>query len=240
VFQNRRWDSDFLTVSRILATGLVGKPLRVESRFELYRPLNPDAWREDPDSEAAGGVLFDLGSHLIDQAIVLFGHPRSVYSEIHGRRPGAAVDDDTFVSLGFESDVTYHLWMSKCSRGMGSRFRVVGSDAVFEISDMDPQWEALQRGERPGGPSWGVHPSQGLLTKGNWTSPEREVIEPFPGAYEEFYRLLRDALVEGGPLPANPLDAIEVLRVIEAAQKSNRSSKAVSLDPTAYEASIPD
>jgi len=239
VFQNRRWDSDFLTVNQVLANGLVGTPMRVDSRFELYRPLNPLAWRESPDRESGGGVLFDLGSHLIDQAIVLFGHPRTVYSEINCRRTGAVIDDDTFVSLTFEGDVTCHLWMSKCARAAGPRFRIVGSDAVFEIADTDPQWEALQSGERPGGPHWGEHPSQGVLTSGDWTNLQKEFVQPVAGAYEEFYRLLRDALASHGPMPVDPIDALEVLRVVEAARESHAAARVVSLIPTPDEAQMP-
>src|SRR5213595_1549802 len=117
VFQNRRWDNDFLTVRRLLAADLLGPITRFESRYERYRAvLRTHAWREYPAPEEAGGLLYDLGSHLIDQAIQLFGQPVRVYAELEKRRPGAQVDDDTFVALQFATGVHAHLWMSVVAR----------------------------------------------------------------------------------------------------------------------------
>src|SRR3954464_10872671 len=97
VFQNRRWDGDFLSVRRLIAEGALGEVTRFESRFERFRPeVKAGAWRESPDAQEGGGVLLDLGSHLVDQAIELFGPPTGVYGEVDLRRPGAQVDDDAF------------------------------------------------------------------------------------------------------------------------------------------------
>ena len=129
VFQNRRWDNDFLTIRRLLDADLdlLGPITRFESRFERYRAApRPDAWRELPGEEEAGGLLFDLGSHLIDQALQLFGQPTQVYAEVEKRRPGALVDDDTFVALRFASGVHAHLWMSVVTRLPGPRIRISG------------------------------------------------------------------------------------------------------------------
>ena len=102
VFHNRRWDTDFLTARKLIEDGTIGRPIRIESRFERYRPAPREgAWRELPDAAEAGGVLWDLGPHLIDQACVLFGDPTHVYAEVDVRRPGAQVDDDAFVALRF-------------------------------------------------------------------------------------------------------------------------------------------
>ena len=100
VFQNRRWDGDFLTLRRLLDEGALGDVVRFESRFERWRPATTEgAWRERGEPEEAGGLLFDLGAHLIDQAVQLFGPPTRVYAEVEGRREGAEVDDDAFVAL---------------------------------------------------------------------------------------------------------------------------------------------
>jgi predicted dehydrogenase len=230
VFQNRRWDSDFRTLLKVRDLGLVGVPFHVESRFELYRPLNTLAWRESATREAGGGVLFDLGSHLIDQVVLMFGRPQLVYGEMRNRRPGAVVDDDTFVSLTFANGVTSHIWLSKASRAMGPRFRMIGSEAVFSISDMDPQWDALQRGERPGAKSWGRHPSSGLLTTGDGSTTQETIVEPEQGAYQEFYQMLGDAIRNGGPMPVDASDAVDVLRIIEAARRSAVTSQAIRLE----------
>ena len=103
-------------------------------------------------------MLIDLGSHRIDQAMVLFGAPRSVYAELHRRRPRAAIEDDAFVSLTFAGDVTCHLWLSRAAHAGGPGFRMLGSDAAFEIDGTDPQWEALARGDRPEAPDGAVKP----------------------------------------------------------------------------------
>src|SRR3954451_24248621 len=114
VFHNRRWDGDMLTVSRLIREGALGEGLRFESRFERWRPqVRDDAWRERGEPEEAGGVLFDLGSHLIDQPLVLFGPVDSVYAEVERRRPGAMVDDDAFLALRHRSGIRSHLWASQ-------------------------------------------------------------------------------------------------------------------------------
>ena len=114
LFQNRRWDGDFLTVQRLLREGALGEPVRMESRFERFRPdVDPTRWRERPGAAEGGGLLLDLGAHLVDQAVQLFGPPLAVYGEVRARRPGAAVDDDVFLALEHAGDVRAHLWMSQ-------------------------------------------------------------------------------------------------------------------------------
>jgi predicted dehydrogenase len=112
VFQNRRHDGDFQTLRRLLADGTLGDPLRFESRFERWRPVPKGGWRESGAAEAGGGLLMDLGSHLIDQALELFGPAATVYGELDRRRPGIEVDDDVFVAVTHVSGVRSHLWMS--------------------------------------------------------------------------------------------------------------------------------
>ena len=109
VFQNRRWDGDFLTVRRLLGESALGEPLRFESRFERWRPVPKGGWREEGAPEEAGGLLYDLGSHLIDQALVLFGPASHVYAELDRRRESVEVDDDAFVALTHISGVRSHL-----------------------------------------------------------------------------------------------------------------------------------
>jgi predicted dehydrogenase len=230
VFQNRRWDNDFLTVRRLAGAGLLGKLVRFESRFERFRPeLKPGAWRERPEPEEAGGLLFDLGAHLFDQAMLLFGTPTSVYAEVDRRRMGAAVDDDTFVALRFPGGEIAHLWMSVVPRRPGPRMRVVGMRGVYEKQDLDPQEEALRTGGRPGDEGWGLEPRE------RWGRLSTEVdgvqldslVETLPGSYETYYAKLRDAIRDGGPLPVDPADSLRVLRVIEAARASARGGTVV-------------
>jgi scyllo-inositol 2-dehydrogenase (NADP+) len=232
VFQNRRWDNDFLTARRLIAGGYLGAVVRIESRFERFRSTpKADAWRERAEPEEAGGLLFDLGAHLIDQALVLFGAPASVYAEVDMRRAGAAVDDDTFVALRFPGGQVAHLWMSVIPRHFGPRLRVVGLCGVYEKDNLDPQEEALRTGARPGDEGWGQETTElwgrlytdlaGLHTEGR--------VENVPGSYETFYALLRDALLSGGAPPVDPADAVRTLQVIEAARESARAHQTVEL-----------
>jgi len=231
VFQNRRWDGDFLMVRQLITTDLLGSITRFESRFDRYRAEpRPGAWRELPAPEEAGGLLFDLGSHLIDQALLLFGQPVSVYAEVDGRRPAAQVDDDTFVALTFPNRVRTHLWMSLVVRNPGPRLRVNGLYGTYEKWGIDPQEDALKAGMRPGDPGWGHEPRERwgrLSTDFNGVHIDGS-LETLPGAYERYYALLRDALLTGGPPPVDPADAVASLRVIEAAQQSASTGTVVS------------
>jgi predicted dehydrogenase len=208
VFHNRRWDDDFLTLRRQVEEGTLGPITRFESRFERYRPdVVADRWRESPAPEDGGGVLFDLGSHLIDQALVLFGEPTQVYAEIEQRRRGAQVDDDTFVALRFAGGEIAHLWASQVAPEPGARFRVAGLEGAFESWGLDPQEDALKSGLRPGDAGWGERPG------------DAEPTRLLPGAYERFYTGVRDALRQGGPPPVSAADGLRVIEVIETARK---------------------
>ena len=231
VFQNRRWDSAFLTLRRVLAEGRLGRPLRLEARFERFQPVDPTAWQERPAD--GGGALLDLGSHLIDQAVVLFGPPTSVSAELHRRRPGSLVEDDALVSLRCAGGIASHLWLSWTAHATGPAFRILGSDAAFEIDELDSQWAALARGDLPGGPGWGRHPSMGRVWSESEPGPGLRHIRPVAGDYPAFYASVRDALRDGGPMPVDPSDAVEVLRIIEAARSSAERGCVVELDRAA-------
>jgi predicted dehydrogenase len=230
VFQNRRWDNDFLTARQMIAADLLGPLVRVESRFERFRPSpKADAWRERAEPEEAGGLLFDLGAHLIDQAVQLFGAPISIYAEVDVRRPAAAVDDDVFVALRFAGGQVAHLWMSVIPRKFGPRLRVVGLRGVYEKQDLDPQEEALRTGARPGDEGWGREPRERwgrLYTEVGGLVVDAQV-ETLPGSYEIYYAQVRDALLSGGPPPVDATDALMTLRIIEAARESARTSAVV-------------
>lgn len=199
VFQNRRWDGDFLTLQRLIASGELGPVTRLESRFERWRPgVKADAWRES--AEEGGGLLLDLGTHLVDQAIVLFGPPVKVYAEVLARREGASVDDDVFLALEHAGGERSHLWMSMLARHPGPRFRVSGLRDSFVSQDLDPQETQLKGGLRPGDPGFGESPG---LDRGR---------------YVEFYEGVRDWARGEGPAPVDPADAVRVLEVLERAR----------------------
>jgi scyllo-inositol 2-dehydrogenase (NADP+) len=227
VFQNRRWDGDFLTLRRLLAEGALGEVHRFESRFERWRPRPKEGWREHGDPAEAGGILYDLGSHLVDQALVLFGTVTSVYAEIDRRRPGAQVDDDVFLALTHASSVRSHLWMSALAGDHALRMRVLGSAGVYVKHGMDVQEEALRAGVVPA-EGWGSE------SRENWgrlgAADEWKAVPTERGAYPEFYAQLASALRHGGPPPVDPADSVRVLRIIEAAHRSVQDRTVVEMD----------
>ncbi len=230
VFQNRRWDGDFLTVRRLVGDGELGRVWRFESRYERWRPeRRPDAWREHADPADAGGLLADLGSHLIDQAVVLFGPPVSVYAELFRRREGAAVDDDAFMALEHAGGVVSHLWASSVAASSGPRFRVLGSAAGYVVKGMDPQEHALLHGLLPGTPGWGEAPASRWGTMGvgedAWPVPTEA------GNYGRFYEGMVAAIRNGAPPPVDPSGAVRVLEVIDAARYSATLGRTITLAP---------
>jgi predicted dehydrogenase len=225
VFQNRRWDGDFLTVRQLLEAGALGTVARFESRFERWRPQLSGGWRESGEPDDAGGLLYDLGSHLVDQALQLFGPAAQVYAELDARRAGARTDDDTFVALTHESGVRSHLWMSALAAQQGPRFRILGSAASFTKYGLDVQEDALRDGGNPRDPGWGREPEQhwGELATGD----EALRIETVPGAYQRFYEGVAGALREDAPPPVDPDQVVTALEVLDAARVSAAERRVV-------------
>ena len=227
VFQNRRWDGDFLTVRRLVAEEALGRVLRFESRFERWRPEVAGGWRDRPDPEEAGGLLFDLGSHLADQAVQLFGPVQSVYAELEIRRPGAEVDDDDFVALEHANGVRSHLWMSAVAAQEAPRFRVLGDRAAYVKHGLDVQEEALREGRSPSEPGWGEEPREGWGRLGDGDDVQEVPTEP--GNYGAFYEAVAASLRDGAPPPVDPVEAVEILEILEAARSSSLKRKVVQL-----------
>lgn len=222
VFQNRRWDGDFLTLRRLIDAGDLGDVYRLESRFERWRPVPKPGWRQDPAPEEAGGLLYDLGAHLIDQALVLFGPVRDLYAEVDRRRDGARVDDDVFLALAHDSGVRSHLWMNAIAARPLPRFRALGSRAAWTKEGLDVQEPRLRAGGDPSDPGFGEEPRSawGVLDDGERSRP----VPTEPGRYTGFYAALARAIREGGPPPVDPADAVAVLEIIEAARSSTAGS----------------
>lgn len=232
-FHNRRWDSDHLTAARLQSSGALGTVLRYESRFERWRPeLNPGGvWRESVPPRHGGGVLLDLGPHLVDQALVLLGDVSDVYGEVHHRRAGPA-DDDAFLALRHRSGAISHLWASAVAAAPGPRLRVLGTEAAYVVDGVDGQEEALRAGRRPGDPtSWGTEPEAawGRLVRG----ADAEPVPSQPGAWPSFYATLAHSLRTGRPPAVLAQDAVEGLRVLEATRRSSERGEVVSLQPYA-------
>jgi scyllo-inositol 2-dehydrogenase (NADP+) len=214
VYHNRRWDGELLTLKRLLAEDALGDVLRFESRLERWRPQLKGGWREQGAPELGGGLLYDLGTHLIDQALHLFGPVTHVYAELDRRRPGIEVDDDVFLALTHASGVRSHLSASSVSAQPLPRMRVLGSRAAYLKVHGDVQEAALRSGARPDKPGWGEEPREhwGLLGVGDDAVPVRSE----PGAYQDFYAGVIAALRNGAPPPVDPQDAIAGLEIIEA------------------------
>jgi predicted dehydrogenase len=214
-FHNRRWDGDFRTVARLIGDGALGRVLRFESRFTRWRPQIKPGWKETADPASAGGVLYDLGSHLIDQAIMLFGPPTSVYAEVDVRRAAAEAADDAFVALTHAGGVRSHLWMSAVAGDLGPRFRVLGDRAAYVSYGLDGQEQQLRDGLTPDVPGYGHTPPEayGLLgTPGD--------TRPYPtehGRYQDFYPAVAAALRGVAAPPVSLPDAVTCLEVIESA-----------------------
>jgi predicted dehydrogenase len=230
VYQNRRWDGDFLTVRRLVREGALGDVLRVESRFERWRPEPRAGWRERGAPEEGGGLLYDLGSHLVDQALVLSGPVTHVYCEQDRRRAGVEVDDDTFVALTHASGARSHLWMSAVAAQPGPRFRVLGTRAAYVKHGLDPQEAELRAGgTRADRDGWGAEPEAawGTLGAGDAVRP----VATEAGAYPRFYAGVERALRTGGPSPVDPADAVATLAVLDAARRSAAAGTVVPPEP---------
>lgn len=218
VYQNRRWDGDFLTVRRLVASGRLGTVHTLESRFEPWKLENRVGWKRHATAHDGGGIFFDLGPHLVDQSLTLFGPARSVHAEIATRRPGGSADDDVVVSIEHETGVRSRLVMSHVAAQPGPRFRVLGSEGAYVVHGLDPQEAQLASGMSPTDPHYGRVGSEryGLVGIG-----DAAVAEPTdPGDYPAFYSLLASALRGEGPVPVDPWDAVRTLEVIEAARRA--------------------
>lgn len=226
VYQNRRWDSDFLTLRELLSQDALGTLTVFESRFERFRPgRGPGA--------AGGGTLLDFGSHLADQALVLAGPVTGVYAEVHHRADPEGLDDDVFVALTHESGVRSHLWGSYWQGAPGPRIRAAGTSGAYVIADVDGQEAQLRDGGSPAKAAgqWGTEPPErwGRLHRG-------DVSEPVPsarGSWDLFYPAFAAALRGERPMPVNPWDAVATAAVLDAARTSARTAQVVHPAPAA-------
>jgi predicted dehydrogenase len=220
VYQNRRWDSDFLTLRELLGNGSLGTLICFESRFERFRP-------DSGPSPAGGGTLLDFGSHLADQALLLAGPVSSVYAEIHHRDDAGGLDDDIFIALTHEGGVRSHLWGSWRQGAPGPRLRAAGTSGSYLIADADGQEARLRSGESPAsaGQRWGAEPAErwGQLLRGDTAEP----VPSARGAWDRFYPAFAAAIRGTQPVPVDPWDAVATAAVLDAARTSARSGQVV-------------
>ncbi len=230
VYQNRRWDGDFITIKKVLNSGVLGNIEEYEAHFDRYRPeINPYAWRDFP--EPGAGILYDLGSHLIDQALCLFGNPVSVLADIQSQREESEVDDY------FRLELNYPDFKAILSAGMlvedpGPRFVIHGHLGSFVKFGIDPQEQALREGKMPEGENWGF---EGPENWGMTTIDYQDLnidgsIETEAGNYMGFYDNVYDVLRNNGTMLVKPEEARNVIRIIELAFESRRINQAVNID----------
>ncbi|WP_280554091.1 oxidoreductase [Halomonas sp. 25-S5] len=225
VFHNRRWDSDFLTLKALLDAGTLGRVVSLESRFDRFRPRVTDRWRDH--HKPGGGIWYDLGPHLLDQARQLFGMPKAILLELATSREGAEVDDDFLCLLEYD-----HLRVSLQAGSLVAaptpRFRVHGTRGSFVTYGLDPQEAWLKAGQTPAS-SWGVDAEPGILTldagEGDavaLTSREASVV---PGDYPAFYAGIAQTLLEGTPPPVTSESALDVMILLETGLDSYRQGR---------------
>jgi predicted dehydrogenase len=222
VYQNRRWDGDFLTVERLIRSGALGRVVIFESRYDRYRAARRvEAWRESQGPGA--GVLYDLGPHLLDQAMVLFGMPQAITADVRIERADAVVDDAFDILLGYPGlRVFLRATMLACSPA--PRFLVYGAGGSFSKHGMDPQESVLRAGGSPASPGWGEEDETRwgtLACRGEDGSIVRRTVPTERGDYRRFYENVRDAIDGVAGLAVTAEHSAEIVRLIELARQSS-------------------
>ncbi|MBB3812547.1 putative dehydrogenase [Xanthomonas arboricola] len=223
VFQNRRWDADFLTVRRLIDEGQLGEVVEFHSHFDRFRPQVRDRWRESDIPGA--GLWYDLGPHLLDQALQLFGTPQAIGADLQRQRNQARSDDYFHVTLRYPR-LRVILHAGSLVADSGLRFAVHGTRGSYLKHGLDTQEDQLRAGRRPGTAGWGVDPLPGTLTR---VDDEGRVHthqpDTTPGDYRQCYAAFRDALAGTGPAPVSGADAVQVMELLELAQRSAASGR---------------
>lgn len=228
VYQNRRWDNDFLTIHHLIETGVLGEISTYEAHYDRYRPTVRNRWREQ--AGPGSGTLYDLGSHLIDQALFLFGIPTTVWADIRAQRIGAKADDYFHLVLSYpHMDAILH--SGSLVRESGPHFQLHGSKGSFLKYGLDSQEDALKAGKRPGETAWGSDDEAlyGELTTDIGDLIVKGKVQTLPGRYEAFYQGIAEAIADGKPVPVAPEDARNTIRVIEAALRSQQEQQTITL-----------
>ncbi|MAX33181.1 MAG: oxidoreductase [Halomonadaceae bacterium] len=227
VFHNRRWDSDYLTLKALLESGDLGRLVSLESRFDRFRPDVRDRWREQ--AQPGGGIWYDLGPHLLDQALELFGMPRRILLDLAVSRDGAQTDDDFVALLDYE-ERRVTLKASALIAEPTPRFAAHGTQGSYLKYGLDPQEDRLKAGETPG-PAWGVDTNHGTLR--TWDQASQALVAQEhptqPGDYLAYYQGIADALAGQAENPVDAGSAIKVMMLLEAGLDSYRQQRWVKL-----------
>jgi predicted dehydrogenase len=222
VFQDRRWDGDFITLRHLLQEGSLGDVTRFESHYDRYRPEVRKRWRETPGP--GSGIWFDLGPHLIDQALQLFGAPDALFADLASQRKGSSTVDYFHVLMRHGARRVILHGESFVSADL-PRFIVHGTLGSYVKFGMDSQEDALKRGERPGSPRWGVDPRPGTLYTWKDGQLETRQVPAIAGNYAGYYEAVRDAITKGAPNPTTPQDILGVMTVLETGVRSSEERR---------------
>jgi scyllo-inositol 2-dehydrogenase (NADP+) len=223
VYHNRRYVGDFVTLQRLLSHGALGRVTTFETHFDRFRPeLQPGAWREQ--AQPGSGVWFDLGPHLLDQALVLFGVPAAVSADIRSERAGAVTDDAFDVTLHYPNRRAL-LRASMLAAAPGPTFAVHGTAGSFTKYGLDPQEGALRAGCTPGGTGWDAEPPD---RHGTLTTPQgTRTVPTIPSSFTHYYENVRDAILGKAPLAVTPEQALAVMHGLELAVTSSRERRVI-------------
>ena len=232
-FQNRRWDSDFLTLRSIAESGEIGRPHRLESRFERFRALPRGTWRESGHPDDLGGVLLDFGAHLVDQAIELMGPVRTVHATARSVRHDDSADDDMQISLGHTSGAVSLLVGSQAAAFGDPRFVLLGTKGGVRIDEADTQEAALRAGTVPGSPGWGVEAFGAQVRTLDGAVLIDDHRELLAGRWDGYYPAVLASIITDAPPPVPLDDVIANLEVLDAARLSASSGETVVLSRAA-------
>ncbi|PKH26579.1 oxidoreductase [Enterobacterales bacterium CwR94] len=226
VFHNRRWDSDFLTLKTLLNEGTLGDVRYFESHFDRFRPEVRQRWREM--AGAGSGIWYDLGPHLIDQALQLFGPPVAINVDLAELRPGAQTTDYFHAVLTYpQRRVVLHASMLVAAES--ARYVVHGTRGSFVKYGLDPQEDALKAGVRPPQAEWGYDMRDGTLTLAEGDVMAEKSLLTVPGNYPAYYAAVRDAITGAGKNPVSAEEAIQVMELIELGLQSAEKKQTLSL-----------
>lgn len=222
VYHNRRWDNDFRTVQKLLKAGTVGKVYTYEAHFDRFRPQVRDRWREH--NFPGSGILYDLGSHLIDQVLHLFGMPQAVYADVVNQRPGSQIDDYFHIILHYE-EMRVILHSSSHVKYAGPHFSIHGEKGSIVKYGMDSQEEQLKAGKKPSDEGYGADTMQMYAVLS--TEDEEVRVPTEVGCYENYYKGVRDAIIKQEMPPVTGEEALNVIRVITACLQSSKQGMIV-------------